>query len=79
METMVKNWTDERLEERFDAIDGNFTRLDADIRELRAEMKAGFDHVDTRFHDMHRTIIVTTCSLMGTMVVGFASILATQL
>jgi DNA anti-recombination protein RmuC len=57
MEAMTKSWTDERLEERFDAIDQRFDaidqrfdgvdrrldRVETDIRELRGEMNARFD------------------------------------
>lgn len=57
---MTKSWTDERLEERFDAIDQRFDgidrrldrvdqrldRVDADIRDLRGEMNTRFDKVN---------------------------------
>lgn len=32
-------WTDERLNERFDGLDGRLDRVDADIRELRTDMR----------------------------------------
>jgi len=55
MELMAKSWTDERLEERFDAIDQRFDgvdqrfdRVDAGIRDLRVEMNARFDRMDER-------------------------------
>ncbi len=32
-------WTDERLSERFDAIDKRFDRVDCDIREVRADLR----------------------------------------
>ncbi|HEX5526905.1 MAG TPA: hypothetical protein VFX44_06870 [Solirubrobacterales bacterium] len=35
-------WTDERLDDRFGSIDAGLDRLDRDMRELRAEMRAGF-------------------------------------
>ncbi len=37
-----ERWTDERLDEAFGRIDG-------EIRELRAEMKQGFEQIDKRF------------------------------
>jgi hypothetical protein len=76
MEAMTKSWTDERLEERFDAIDRRFDaidqrfdRVEADIRDLRADMKAGFDRMDERFEAMHRLMvqggIVIIAALLG--------------
>ncbi len=73
---MTKSWTDERLEERFDAIDRRFDaidqrfdRVEADIRDLRADMKAGFDRMDERFEAMHRLMvqggIVIIAALLG--------------
>ena len=60
-------WTDERLddlngrmEKRFDEIDRRFDRVEADIRELRAEMKAGFD-------SLHRTLIIGFVSMAATI------------
>jgi len=32
-------WTDERLDERFDSLDGTLKRVDTDLRELRAEVR----------------------------------------
>ncbi len=40
MERMA--WTDERLDDKFDAIDRRFDRVDAELLELRREMHAGF-------------------------------------
>jgi hypothetical protein len=71
MEAMTKSWTDERLEERFDAIDQRFDavdrrfdRVENQIRDLRLDMKAGFDRmdqrfgkVDERFEAMHRLMV----------------------
>lgn len=37
-----ERWTDERIDERFD-------RIDTDIRELRMEMRTGFEQIDKRF------------------------------
>jgi DNA anti-recombination protein RmuC len=90
MEAMTKSWTDERLEERFDAIDRRFDavdqrfaevdrrfdavdqrfdRIEGEIRDLRLEMKAGFDRVDERFEAMHRLMvqggIVIIAALLG--------------
>ena len=38
MEAMRKSWTDERLDDLANRMDAGFARVDADIRELRAEI-----------------------------------------
>jgi DNA anti-recombination protein RmuC len=40
-----ERWTDERLDKSFD-------RLDADLRELRVEMRRGFEQLDARIESM---------------------------
>jgi hypothetical protein len=67
MERMA--WTDERLEERFNAIDHRFDgvdrrldRVEGEIVELRREMRAGFDAIQTLLNRAGAGIIVC---LMG--------------
>ena len=49
MEAMASNWTDERLEERFD-------RIETDIRDLRGEMNSRFDRMDDRFDKINADV-----------------------
>jgi archaellum component FlaC len=42
-----ERWTDERL-------DKAFSRVDGDLRELRVEMRQGFEHIDQRFDQIDR-------------------------
>lgn len=72
METMAKNWTDERLEERFDRIDRDHDRFDSEIRALRVEMNARFDATQ-------RLIIQVGGGMVATMLAGFLGLIATQL
>ncbi len=62
-------WTDKRLEERFNAIDQRFDevdrrfdRVEGEIRELRREMRAGFDALQSLLNRAGAGIIL---SLMG--------------
>jgi len=48
MEAMREAWTDERLDDLTVRMDRGFDRVDRDLRELRAEMVAGFDRVEGR-------------------------------
>lgn len=42
-----EKWTDERLDKAFGRIDG-------DLRELRVEMRKGFEKIDQRFEEMDK-------------------------
>lgn len=42
-----ERWTDEQL-------DKTFGRIDGDLRELRVEMRKGFERIDKRFEEMDR-------------------------
>jgi hypothetical protein len=42
-----EKWTDERLDKAFGQIDG-------DLRELRVEMRKGFEQIDKRFEEMDK-------------------------
>ena len=64
MEAMREKWTDERLDDMNARMAEGFQRVDADLRELRSDMKA-----------MQRLIIQVGGGLFGTMVVGFLSLL----
>jgi hypothetical protein len=82
MEAMVKDWTNERLEERFDATGRCFDRVDADIRELRSEMNTRFDRVGAdmqaiaeRIDALQRTML----QLGGGAIVALLGLIATQL
>ncbi|HEY8501343.1 MAG TPA: hypothetical protein VIL21_01540 [Solirubrobacterales bacterium] len=67
MEAMREKWTDERLDDMNARMSQGFQRVDADLRELRADVKA-----------MQRLIIQVGGGLFGTMLIGFLSLLVTQ-
>jgi hypothetical protein len=64
MEAVREKWTDERLDDMNARMAEGFQRVDSDLRELRADMKA-----------MQRLIIQVGSGLFGTMVIGFLSLL----
>jgi phage host-nuclease inhibitor protein Gam len=51
MELMREAWTDERLDDLTNRMDRGFDRVDADIRELRSEMREEFTAVRTEMKD----------------------------
>lgn len=64
MEAMREKWTDERLDDMNARMAEGFQRVDADLREIRSDMKA-----------MQRLIVQVGGGLFGTMLVGFLSLL----
>jgi hypothetical protein len=67
MEAMREKWTDERLDDLNARVSEGFQRVDADLREIRSDMKA-----------MQRLIVQVGGGLFGTMLIGFLSLLVTQ-
>jgi hypothetical protein len=75
MERMA--WTDERLQDRFDAIDrrfdgvdGRFDRVDAEILELRREMNAGFNGLRAEIDGLQTTMFRFGGALVVAVVVS---------
>jgi hypothetical protein len=64
-----EKWTDERLDDLAGRVDRGFAEVKGEVRDLRVEMNQRFDSLtgetNSRFDSMQRT-----------MVIGFASIVA---
>jgi hypothetical protein len=78
MHLMRESWTDARLDDfradvgrRFDAVDKRFDKVEGEIRDLRSEMKIGFESV-------HRTMVQGIVALSASFIAGFAA-MVTQL
>ncbi len=71
MEAVRDKWTDERLDDMNARVTEGFQRVDADLREMRADM-------NTRFEAMQRLIIQVGGGLFGTMLIGFLSLVLAQ-
>ena len=72
-------WTDGRLQERFDSIDRRFDgvdqrfdRVDRDLRDLRVEM-------NLRFDGLNRTLLQIGGGVIAALIAGFMGLIATQL
>lgn len=83
MEAVRESWTDARLDDfavhvdrRFDAlerrVDNGFNRVDAELRALREE-------TNSRFDSLQRTLLQIAGGTVGTLIAGFAGVIATQL
>lgn len=69
MEAMAREaWTDERLDDLKDQMVAGFQRVDADIRELRGEVKS-----------VQRIMIYGFITQSGIMVTGFLAIAGLQI
>ena len=79
MERARATWTDERLDDLAGRVDLGFTRVDEDLRALRSDMNARFDAQDARIDGLQRTILQMGGGLIATFLVGFISLVATQL
>ncbi|HYG96963.1 MAG TPA: hypothetical protein VD741_07625 [Solirubrobacterales bacterium] len=69
MEAMAREaWTDERLDDLKDQVVAGFQRVDADIRELRGEVKS-----------VQRIVIYGFITQSGIMVTGFLTLAGLQI
>ncbi len=69
-------WSDERLDDLSAKVDDLRSETRVEMRALRAEMAdLRAELSDARFDSMHRSLLW----VMGTMALGFASIIAAQL
>jgi len=67
MEAVREKWTDERLDDLNERVTEGFRRVDADLRELRSDMKT-----------TQRLIIQVGGGMFGTMLIGFVSLIVTM-
>jgi hypothetical protein len=71
-----EKWTDERLNGLAGRVDRGFAEVKGEVRDLRVEMNERFSSVDTRFDAMQRTMIIgfasIVASIVGAVVAGLA-------
>jgi hypothetical protein len=61
-------WTDERLGDRFDAIDRRFDQVDREFADLRSEMRAGFADVRSLMIRLHLGTLIPILGLIAALV-----------
>jgi hypothetical protein len=62
------DWTDDRLQERFDSIDRRFDQVDQELRGL-----------GQRFDSLNRTLMQIGGGIIATLIAGIFGVIATQL
>jgi hypothetical protein len=73
-------WTDERLDDLAAGVDRGLTEVKGEVRDLRAEMNQRFDSLtgetNSRFDSMQRTMIIgfasIVASVVGAVIAGLA-------
>lgn len=73
-------WTDERLDDLAERVDKGFAEVKGEVRDLRAEMNQRFDSLtgetNSRFDAMQRTMIIgfasIVASVIGAVIAGLA-------
>jgi hypothetical protein len=78
METMTETALEKRIDylreethRGFDQVDRRFVRVEADIRELRSDMKSGFD-------SLHRLMIRFFAGTLASIIAGVIVLLASH-
>jgi hypothetical protein len=74
MEAMRDAWTDERLDDLANRMDRGFDRVDADIREQRAETKSELEALDSRLDAIQKTMAQAAIGMSAAFVAGFAAL-----
>lgn len=54
--TPREKWTDERLDDLNAKVDKGFEDVKAEFKDVRTEMRAGFDRVHTDIQELHREL-----------------------
>jgi len=75
MEAMRSTWTDSRLDDLNDRVEG----VRVEVQNLRGETTAEFRHVRDDIASLKRTMMQIGGGLIGTLVVGMLGLVGTQL
>lgn len=86
MPVMLERWNDDKMDALAAKVDGTAVQLREhrretreDMRELRQEMEELRQEMKDGFERMGRTMVQGAFGLAGSMIVGFATVVATQL
>lgn len=63
-----------QVDQRFEQVDQRFDKVEGELRELRREMKGGFDRIDARLDTFQRTMILFS----GAIIAGLLGVIGTQ-
>jgi hypothetical protein len=69
--TPEETWTAPRLDELSERVKAGFEKADADVREVRGDMKAGFEKADEKMEDGFAKVDATFGEVRSEMKAGF--------
>jgi DNA anti-recombination protein RmuC len=69
----------DKVDERFEKVDERFDKVDQRFERLESRMETGFNRINDRFDDLMKVLIYGFFGLIGVLVAGMISILATQI
>ncbi|HEY8809032.1 MAG TPA: hypothetical protein VIM28_03320 [Solirubrobacterales bacterium] len=69
------DWTDDRLQERFDSIDHRFDEVDRRFDGVDRQLA----EMNQRFEAMNRTLMQVGGGIIATLIAGIMGVIATQL
>ncbi len=79
MEAMRDKWSDERMDDLNRRVENGFNRVDADLREIRAEIGGLRSELHTEIASLHRLVLQVAGGMFATFAIGFAGLIATRL
>ncbi len=79
MYKMRESWTDERLDDFRDEVNRRFDKVDVEFRDLRLEMKSGFDGLNQRFDGLQQALLKMASATIVTLIAGILGVVVTQL
>jgi hypothetical protein len=63
-----ETWNDDQLDKAFDRVDADLRELRGEIRGLRSEMVKGFERVDAKFDSLQHNMLIGFIALFGSIV-----------
>jgi hypothetical protein len=69
-------WTDERLDDLANRMDAGFARVDADIRELRMELRSGIGGLGAELRAEIDGLRLTLLRVGGGIMIGLVGVIA---
>ncbi len=67
-------WTDERLDDLATQVDKRFDRVEADIREVKADLKTLHSEMNARFDSMQRTMIIGFVTMSASIIAALVGV-----
>lgn len=74
--TARETWNDDQLDKAFDRVDADLRELRAEIRGLRSETVKGFERVDDKFESLQRNMTTWFIAVFSAIITLAAAVIA---